>query len=59
MGIWKVYTSGRKKCVCSKKEEWIAGSEEKLIISFFIVSLFGGNGGIVLNDMVYCLCSLE
>ena len=31
-----MYTNDGKKCVYSKREDWIAGSEEKLIISFFV-----------------------
>lgn len=51
-----IYTNDRKKCVCSKREDWISGSgERELIISFFVSFLLGGNGGIILNGMVYCL----
>lgn len=50
-----VYTNDRKKCVYSKRKVWISDSEERgLIISFFVSFLLGGNGGIILNDMVYC-----
>lgn len=38
---------------------WQIRRQRKTHYPFFIVSLFGGICGIILNDMIYCLCRLE
>ena len=48
-----VYTNDRKKCVYSKREDWIAGSEEKNSLSVFLLyPCLEGNYGIILNGML-------